>query len=733
MAETSEDGGQGLGVGERRQHARLRVGSIAYVELEDNNGGIVLNVSEGGLSLAAVGILAVDHPPRIRLQLPRSRDWIELPAEIAWVSESKKEAGIRFHELTSEAGSRIKNWISSEAPPAYIQKESVRYSNREKPLPVNPNDRMPEPSVLEAWKSLATAPEEPLIPTITPAAAAPEIATMEAAPQAAVQGAEATSDKAGGPGNSPWALERRRHARRRIKSLVYIELGKSNCGIVVNVSENGLHLEAAVALIGDRLPLMRFQLPPSRKWIETSGKVVRISESRREAGIQFVDLPADERAKIREWVSLEASPVQFPARKETPREKYEQLGQAPVTHESGSQTLGLGAIDGASRTPAEPPTPPPIPASASLYVKVPAAVFARSTRPPKAVAEAGQKPHAKRIIGWLNSGLPSPDWRTLAAPIAVVAALSFVFGWFAARQRAGDKANQIAAVIAEATNESTKRVEPPPTSIDARPSSVAGEGAPPQSHPSPTTLANRNASIPAIATGAVGSRGSVENRPPANSASNAPSRASENMGSAARPLEPPAARPAANVPTPSAQETPPPATGGLATRSVQSVVASPNPIADRPAGTAVLPAKEKESAAPSPKPAEIPVIPAGSVSVSFPAFPSIRVPPELKSQSSRLGTSLEIGQLISRVEPVYSEDVRKQRIEGTVKLHAIMGRDGAVQSVGLMSGPPLLASLAIEAIRRWHFNQTLLGGQPIETEEDITVVFRLTNPAVRLN
>jgi TonB family protein len=162
-------------------------------------------------------------------------------------------------------------------------------------------------------------------------------------------------------------------------------------------------------------------------------------------------------------------------------------------------------------------------------------------------------------------------------------------------------------------------------------------------------------------------------------------------------------------------------------------VASPSPITDRPAGAAALPIKEKESATPSPKPPEIPATPAGSVSVSFPAFPSIRVPPELKSQSSRLGTSLQIGQLITRVEPVYSEDVRKQRIEGTVKLHAIIARDGAVQSVGLMSGPPLLASLAMDAIRKWHFNQTLLGGQPIETEEDITVVFRLTNPAVRSN
>jgi TonB family protein len=162
-------------------------------------------------------------------------------------------------------------------------------------------------------------------------------------------------------------------------------------------------------------------------------------------------------------------------------------------------------------------------------------------------------------------------------------------------------------------------------------------------------------------------------------------------------------------------------------------MASPGPTPNRPEAAAVVATKPKESATPAPKLPEMTAIPAGSVSVTFPAFPSIRVPPELKSQSSRLGTSLQIGQPISRVEPFYPEAVRKQGIEGTIKVHAIIGRDGAVQSVEVVSGPPLLAPLAMGAIREWHFKQTLLGGQPIETEVDFTVVFRLTNSPVRSN
>ena len=82
---------------------------------------------------------------------------------------------------------------------------------------------------------------------------------------------------------------------------------------------------------------------------------------------------------------------------------------------------------------------------------------------------------------------------------------------------------------------------------------------------------------------------------------------------------------------------------------------------------------------------------------------------------------------------MYPEDARKQLVEGTVKLHAIIGRDGAVQSVGLISGPALLVPSAMNAVQQWRFKQSLLGGQPIETEEDITVVFRLTNSPARAN
>jgi TonB family protein len=113
------------------------------------------------------------------------------------------------------------------------------------------------------------------------------------------------------------------------------------------------------------------------------------------------------------------------------------------------------------------------------------------------------------------------------------------------------------------------------------------------------------------------------------------------------------------------------------------------------------------------------------VSVSASPYPSIRVPPELKSQISKQGASLQIGQLLSRVEPTYPEDAEHQRIEGVVKLHAIIARDGSIQDIDQMSGPPLLVAAAANAVRQWRYKPTSLDGHPVEATESVTVTFRL--------
>jgi TonB family protein len=83
--------------------------------------------------------------------------------------------------------------------------------------------------------------------------------------------------------------------------------------------------------------------------------------------------------------------------------------------------------------------------------------------------------------------------------------------------------------------------------------------------------------------------------------------------------------------------------------------------------------------------------------------------------------------LIKRVEPIYPPLARQTRISGTVQLHAIIGTDGTVQSLEVISGHPLLLQAAMNAVKQWRYQQSLLNGTPIEIDTTIDVIFSL-NP-----
>jgi len=137
--------------------------------------------------------------------------------------------------------------------------------------------------------------------------------------------------------------------------------------------------------------------------------------------------------------------------------------------------------------------------------------------------------------------------------------------------------------------------------------------------------------------------------------------------------------------------------------------------------------KEKPPVAPPPKQPDAPVARTPLVTVSFDAYPSIRIPKAENPKKSRQGKSLQMGRLLTRAEPVYPEEAKQQGVEGAVKVHAIFNREGTVHSLISVSGPPLLVPAAMNAVRQWRYSQTILGGQAMETEQDVTVVFRLTN------
>jgi protein TonB len=83
------------------------------------------------------------------------------------------------------------------------------------------------------------------------------------------------------------------------------------------------------------------------------------------------------------------------------------------------------------------------------------------------------------------------------------------------------------------------------------------------------------------------------------------------------------------------------------------------------------------------------------------------------------------GSLIHRVDPIYPSLARAARIQGTVILAAVIGRDGSVQHLQIMTGHPLLTAAAIDAVRQWRYRPYLLNGEAIEVDTQVTVNFIL--------
>ena len=91
----------------------------------------------------------------------------------------------------------------------------------------------------------------------------------------------------------------------------------------------------------------------------------------------------------------------------------------------------------------------------------------------------------------------------------------------------------------------------------------------------------------------------------------------------------------------------------------------------------------------------------------------------------RVSSGVSQGLLVSKVAPEYPTDAREQHIQGTVVLHVNIDKGGNVYNVELISGHPLLAPAAIDAVRHWKYRPYLLNGEPVEVDTQVQVNFVL--------
>ena len=107
------------------------------------------------------------------------------------------------------------------------------------------------------------------------------------------------------------------------------------------------------------------------------------------------------------------------------------------------------------------------------------------------------------------------------------------------------------------------------------------------------------------------------------------------------------------------------------------------------------------------------------------AVPSLSKPVVPPVQRVRVSQGVIKGLLLYRVEPAYPPLAKQARVQGAVVLTALIDKGGNVQNLQVVSGHPLLAPAAIEAVKQWRYKPFLLNGQPVEVETTVTVNFRV--------
>jgi len=101
------------------------------------------------------------------------------------------------------------------------------------------------------------------------------------------------------------------------------------------------------------------------------------------------------------------------------------------------------------------------------------------------------------------------------------------------------------------------------------------------------------------------------------------------------------------------------------------------------------------------------------------------VPKAAVPQRVRVSAGVQQGLLIHRVQPTYPPLARQARIQGSVVLQALIGKDGSIQNLHVVSGHPMLTGAALDAVKQWRYKPYYLNGEPVEVETTVNVNFTL--------
>ncbi len=474
--------------------------------------------------------------------------------------------------------------------------------------------------------------------------------------------------------------DRRLYARQPIRSLAYVELDEGNGGIILNISEGGLSVQAVTSLMDDLLPGVRFQLSESEGWIEANARITWTGPSRKVAGLEFVDLPEEARSRIREWFVRENSPAGADVELGTPSEDVEPPTTVPDAGESEISTAPTAEASFVTKDRSE--EHDPVASAVQIGHAIPAAPVpetnlssmaetsasapnqAHESDPEQAVQMAASAPH---VVSRLFS-----NHAALATILGLLAVGSLALGWAAGQ---GDLGKFFL------------RIHPIALQNGAADRANASSSAMPVARVSEIEVVNAN-----------NQRWTIPfDGPLDNSADSARRPTSAILPSPARKLQ-------------SGFRTwilSPPQQRRAAADDGRLVKENPPVLADAPGGT--------ESVLTS----------SGAInSHALAGPPTLRVPEPPPATGV-----VKQGQLVRRVDPSYPTLARNQRVEGTVRLNVTIGADGSVRGVAVLGGSRLLVEAAEKAVLQWRYSPTFLDGKPIEVQKEVDLRFHFTDAA----
>lgn len=117
--------------------------------------------------------------------------------------------------------------------------------------------------------------------------------------------------------------------------------------------------------------------------------------------------------------------------------------------------------------------------------------------------------------------------------------------------------------------------------------------------------------------------------------------------------------------------------------------------------------------------------PPGGIGVGHGPGPVVSVAPPVKATVLHVSTGVSDGMLIAPIRPVYPVIAKAAGVQGTVIVEAVISRIGTIESLHVVSGPPMLQTAALDAIRQARYRPYRLNGEPTDVQTTITVNFRM--------